>query len=650
MPVNPTGTMPSVSESLGPGFVHALESTEVMLAFVLPDGRIQSASRSWQRFGMEERGAPAGGAIGSDYLHAMQAAAEAGDPFAGWALDGFRSVLAGTAGAFSMEYPVRLAGGDRWFLLWAQPAAPAGVSVCLLDLAAPMLADSHLAGARARYEAVVRSCGVGAWEWELASGRVRVDPSLAMLLGYADGNTPTAIGEWLRREYAEQSGALMGRALRQLAGDGSGDPIEHRKVSGDGEVRWFASRGWVTRDGDGRPLSLVVLVSDVTARRDAEQAAARDAGRYRRLFDGVGVAIWEVDLSVAARLAERLRARGVRDARGYLGRHPMVIRRMIPKLVWKDANPEAVRLLEAGTTAKLLSLPIDRVLVDASRHLVDYIVSILDDRLRYEAPAVLRTLAGEERRVILTVCATDGAAGERHSALVCARDLTGLTEDDAYVRGLAGRLIGTQEEERRRVARELHDDVMQRLAVLSNLLDETASRMRRANKSVRALIGSAQSNLTGVRQTIRDVSHAMHPATLEHAGLVPALASLTHELQERGEVDVEADLTAPEHPLPPEVALALYRVAQEALRNVAQHSGTRRASVRLATSDDGAVTLTVRDEGVGFDPDTIPRTRGLGLISIHERARLVGGEASIASKPGIGTEVRVSVPAASLPE
>jgi signal transduction histidine kinase len=208
-------------------------------------------------------------------------------------------------------------------------------------------------------------------------------------------------------------------------------------------------------------------------------------------------------------------------------------------------------------------------------------------------------------------------------------------------RRLAGRLIRAQEEERRQLGRELHDDLSQRLANLvveAQLLGRAFSKGH-GERAVRSLVHQLET----LSEDVRRLSHRLHPATLERLGLVAALEAHATEL-EKGE-DLRVRLTVQDggEPLPTDIACCLYRVAQEALRNAARHSGAETARLTL-TWEDGEVRLVVADSGVGFEPARRRNGAGLGLASMEERARLLGGRLEIRSTPGTGTEIEAVLP------
>jgi two-component system sensor histidine kinase UhpB len=212
----------------------------------------------------------------------------------------------------------------------------------------------------------------------------------------------------------------------------------------------------------------------------------------------------------------------------------------------------------------------------------------------------------------------------------------------ARLRNLGGRLLRNQEAERSRIARELHDDVSQHVAALGIALSNMKRRLP-AESEIREEITQLQAQAMMVADGVRALSHELHPAALRHAGLLPALRELVSQFDRRESMHADLIAEGREVVVPPDVALCVYRVTQEALRNVARHSGARAAEVKLVVSD-AAVDLTISDQGVGFDEEEARRRGGLGLTSIDERVRLVSGTVKLSTSPGHGTRLVVHVP------
>ncbi len=212
------------------------------------------------------------------------------------------------------------------------------------------------------------------------------------------------------------------------------------------------------------------------------------------------------------------------------------------------------------------------------------------------------------------------------------------------LRALAARLLTVAEEERKALSRELHDDLNQRLAIFAIDLETIASGLSPAHP-LRRELELLRSRLVELTEDVRRMAYQLRPSILDDLGLVPALRSYCEQFKSRERVAVTFTHAGLPERLQPEHALCLYRVTQEALRNVAKHAQTRRAAVVLS-GDNGAVVLTVRDWGAGFDPDGAHRN-GLGIVGMGERVRLAGGSFEVRSRPGHGTEIEVRIPFAA---
>ncbi len=217
-----------------------------------------------------------------------------------------------------------------------------------------------------------------------------------------------------------------------------------------------------------------------------------------------------------------------------------------------------------------------------------------------------------------------------------------LLRNSEEIRELAGRLITAQEEERSRISRELHDDIVQKVASLAIRISLIKQRVPASAEGIVNEIANLQGRVSELAEDIRQLSHQLHPVVLEHVGLTVALQSFTAEFSRLE--DVRINLTAPKHneAIPKNVALCAYRVVQESLRNVARHSGAKAAEVELAIVGND-LHLSIRDEGRGFDVETA-RSRGLGMVSVEERVRLCHGSVQITSKLNRGTTLTARIP------
>ncbi len=219
----------------------------------------------------------------------------------------------------------------------------------------------------------------------------------------------------------------------------------------------------------------------------------------------------------------------------------------------------------------------------------------------------------------------------------------GLLTSQHELRVLTGRLLNSQEGERRRIARELLDVVNLSLALLAVELDVLAQSPDGTAPRLESRLHHLSDKVKQLSTSVHGLSHQLHPAKLEQLGLAAAVRSLCKELSESHGLVIEFIHDAmPDH-VSEDVALCLYRIAQEALGNVIKHSGAQRARVQL-TGSGGGIFLLIADDGAGFDSGSVNGRGGLGLVSMRERLRLVRGTVKIDSRSSEGTRIEVHVP------
>lgn len=205
---------------------------------------------------------------------------------------------------------------------------------------------------------------------------------------------------------------------------------------------------------------------------------------------------------------------------------------------------------------------------------------------------------------------------------------------------LAGRLLSVQEEERRRLARELHDDLAQRLAVLA--IEAGKVRSEGCSDEAAEMLQDVQDALISISEDVHRISRQLHPSIIEDLGLEQALSSETHNFSrlEKIPVKLEYDIGSLDPSL--DIAVSLFRITQESLRNIQKHAHAKSVSIQLVR-ENSSLLLTIKDDGRGFEPDIVRNMPGLGLKSMRERIRLINGSISYISLPGQGTTVQVRV-------
>jgi PAS domain S-box-containing protein len=227
--------------------------------------------------------------------------------------------------------------------------------------------------------------------------------------------------------------------------------------------------------------------------------------------------------------------------------------------------------------------------------------------------------------------------------LVLFEDISGQRKAEDSQRDLADRLIQAQEAERTRIARELHDDIGQELAIL-------CVQMQRSGKPVSGMPGKRHPDLDalcekvrGIADKVSRISHELHSSKLEYLGLKVAVQSACREFADGSRIEVECTCEHVPTKVDETVGLCFLRVVQEALHNIGKHSGAKRVEVQLSAVGN-SLKLVIADDGVGFDVDSAQLADGLGLMSMRERLHLIGGQFEITSQIGKGTTIKASAP------
>ncbi len=248
------------------------------------------------------------------------------------------------------------------------------------------------------------------------------------------------------------------------------------------------------------------------------------------------------------------------------------------------------------------------------------------------------------------ILVSDFAGQDPHGVVAAIRDVAErvrteetLRQSEKDLRTLAGRLIYAQEDERRRLARELHDDLSQRLAMLAIDAEDLQQGLGAYPEPLQKQLRNIQDQVVEIAKDVHDLSRRLHPSILETLGLANAIRSECRSFTQREGITAHFDAQPIPAHIRKEVTLCIYRIVQEGLRNIAKHARAKEAHVSLSAEGD-AICLSIRDDGIGFDPGLSRGRGGLGLASMDERVRLIQGSVTINSKPGAGTAITVRIP------
>jgi PAS domain S-box-containing protein len=361
----------------------------------------------------------------------------------------------------------------------------------------------------------------------------------------------------------------------------------------------------------GHAERMLGMAVDITDRKEAEESLRRkemELEEAQRLA-GVGSWRWDPDTDTVAWSDELYRIAG-RD-------------RSLPAVSYR----EHAQLYTAASWDRL------RAAVEAAlRTGAPYELDL--EMVRPDGTHRWITARGEAQRD-----ANGGIAGLRGTV----QDITERKRADEALSSVNRRLLEAQESERARIARDLHDDVGQRLALLAVALEEVKRLLPESSNQALSCLDALQKQTAEITTGVQALSHELHPPRLLLQGVVAAMRGLCDEYSRQKNVEIVFRSENVPGSVAPDMSLCLFRVLQEALHNAVRHSRTRQFDVQLRGTGD-AVHLTIRDEGVGFDVDAANQGQGLGLTSMKERLKLVGGELSIESQSTRGTTVLARAP------
>jgi len=394
----------------------------------------------------------------------------------------------------------------------------------------------------------------------------------------------------------------------------AGDRLEHFetvRVTKSGKKLNVSLTVSPIRNSEGVIVGASKIARDITERKRAEQNLRESEDRFRLVANTAPVLIW---MSGTDKLCTFFN-------QGWL------------KFTGRTAEQE----LGSGWASGVHPDDLERCL--------GVYAAAFDARVDFEMEYRLRRFDGEYRWIVDFGTPRFEPDGTFCGYIGSCVDITDRKTSEESLHTLTGRLISAQEEERARIARELHDDFSQRLALLGIGLGQLWKKLSPERTEERASVMEMLGETKDMSADIHSLSHQLHSSKLEHVGIVPALNGLCREISQKYKVEVQFSGSECPANIPKDVALCLFRVAQEALANVVKHSKSRDAQVELGQNASG-VTLRVSDRGRGFESGLQNPSAGIGMIGMSERLRLVGGRLSVKSELMRGTEVLAEVPLA----
>ena len=449
--------------------------------------------------------------------------------------------------------------------------------------------------------------------------------------GPADGSLDFCNERW--RSY-------MGLGLEELQGEGwqsmlhpddreqvlrawhesvtNGTPYEqqerHRRA--DGQYRWFLARGMPLRDADGRIVRWYGTNTDIEDLKRAEDARRQIEEQHRIVVETATEAVVSIDQDSQVLFVNPATTRifGYESAE-LIGQSLTMV------------MPEFLRKLHAAG--------LQRYLTTGQRHINWQGTELFGLRKN-----------GEEFPVDVSFGEVRKEGRSIFTGFI--RDITERKRFEEELRRLSGQLLRLQDEERRRIARDLHDSTGQDLVALATTLSQLHASIPSSGRKLRKITSQCQALADRCVREVRTLSYVLHPPMLDEAGLEDALRHYAAGFGERTGIEVELEISPRFGRMTPEAELALFRVVQESLTNIQRHSGSLQAKIRMNRAPR-KITLEVSDKGSGIPRNLRRRDRelhfslGVGIPSMHERVKLIGGQLDIESSSS-GTTVRVTIP------
>jgi PAS domain S-box-containing protein len=392
------------------------------------------------------------------------------------------------------------------------------------------------------------------------------------------------------------------------------------------EVRYRTPSFWEDhRDAVIGTVGLIVietslifgLLVSIRRRRKAEGSLAESEEQVRLAVSSAGAGLWGIDLETGYVWATDR----AREIFGFAPQEPLDFERVLSAIHEEDR--ERVRMASQNAAGSGDETILEYRVVPPG-HGVRWVAA--RGRLQRSPPGVPKRLTG------VCIDITESKIAEET-----------IRQHEEELATLAGRLIHAREEELRRISRDLHDDLTQRLAVLAIDAGMLEKELRPLQPQASTELQAMKNNLIQASEEVHDLSRQLHPSILDDLGLVQAIESECDAFSRRTGIDVSFEPGNDEVAISPDAAVCLYRVLQEGLQNISKHSGASEARVVLQEFPD-EVRLLIQDPGIGFDIKRATGKGAIGLSSMRERVRLVGGRLSVVSEPARGTRIQVSIP------
>jgi PAS domain S-box-containing protein len=475
------------------------------------------------------------------------------------------------------------------------------------DITERKRAEEELRESEEKFRSVFRDAGIGMAIVSPEGRFLAGNEAFSKFIGYTEEEI---LSRTVQSVTHPEDWSMLSQKLNQVLADGvCFQGAEMRCLHENGQVLWGECSASLIRDVHGNPQYFVAEVLDITERKQAGQTLRESEERFRLVADNAPVLMWMSGVDKLCTFFNQC----------WLGFTGQSMEHELGEGWVSGVHPE-----------------------DLARCLGIYSAAF-DARVDFEMEYRLRRFDGKYRSIVDYGVPRFESDGTFCGYIGSCIDITERKLSEASLEELSGRLINAQEQERTRIARELHDDFSQRLALQGIGLAQLWKKLPESEVEERAKVQELMKRTQEISSDMHSLSHQLHSSKLEHVGLAPALMGLCKEFSSKSKIQIEFTDRADPFEIPKDVALCLFRIAQEALGNVVKHSQAKEAQVDLSGAKN-EIRLRIVDAGLGFDPALRNGEAGLGMISMRERLRLVGGRLSVQSSPMHGSEVVAEVP------
>ena len=540
-----------------------------------------------------------------------------------------RRGLAGEILSADEDRFVRDDGSTQWITWdvrpWYSGDGVGGIVIATEDVTARVEAQRALHEREERSDQVIRLANFGIFDHDHRTGKVYWSPVMREIYGVGP-DEPGSLEGYIQLIHPEDRESVV-LAITQ-AHDPLGDDlysVEHRLLRPDGGIRWVSIRSWTLFDNEGperRPTRTLGAMIDITKRKQAEEALKMSEGQFASFMDNLHGFAW------------------IKDAEG---RHLYVNRlfqeSLLKGLDWKEKTARELWPEEIALQYELNDRKVRET--RAPLHTIEQFVQ--NGEVRHALVSMFPIGDHKGAPVLLGGVAVD-ITERKQAEEALHRNQLELHQQQVQLEELTSKLLAAQEHERQRIARDLHDDVSQRLAALVLEVASLEHHPSTVPGELTRALSPLREQLEQLSDDVHTLAYRLHPSLLEHAGLRPAVEDHVHQVSRRTGLPIHLKILDVPNVVPLDQATCLFRVMQESVQNVVKHAQATTVTVQLRGSSKG-VGLSIIDNGKGFDPqDLHPHQQGLGLSSMEERLRQLHGFFRIQSRPSQGTKVCAWVP------